>query len=125
MARILLIDDDEIGRDALARRLLRKGHQVDHSGEGDEGIEMARSNVPDLVVIGMSLTLPDGWDVTRKIKQAEPTREVPVIAILEEDSVNQREKAVDAGCDDYLARPVHLEQMVERIQGLLTRPSAT
>lgn len=122
MPRILLIDDDEIGRDGLARRLMRKGWQVQVSNEGDEGLEKARSIAPDLAVIAMSL--PDGWEVTRRIKSESATREVPIVAILEEDTPDERVKALDAGCDDLAAKPIHIEQVIEKIQRLLDRQTA-
>lgn len=123
MPRILLIDDDEIGRDSLARRLMRKGWQVQVGSDGDEGLEKARSAAPDLAVIAMSL--PDGWEVTRQIKSGSAPREVPIVAILEEDTPDERAKALDAGCDDQVARPIHIERVIEKIQGLLGRQTAS
>ncbi|MCE5228931.1 response regulator [bacterium] len=125
MPKILLIDDDEIGRDALARRLMRKGWQVQTSTDGDEGLDKARSSAPNLVIIAMSLVLPDGWEVTRQIKSDGALANVPVMAILEEDSPDERVKALDAGCDDLAAKPIHIEQVVEKIQRLLDRQPAS
>lgn len=122
MPRILLIDDDEVGRDGLARRLMRKGWQVQVSSDGDEGLDNARSSAPDLAVIAMSL--PDGWEVTRQIKSESASGEVPVVAILEEDTPDEQAKALDAGCDDLVTRPVHIEQIIEKIQRLLDRQTA-
>lgn len=121
MPRILLIDDDEVGRDALARRLMRKGWQVMTSTEGDEGLAQARSAPPDLAVVAMSLVVPDGWEVTRQIK-SEPA--IPVVGIVEENTPDEHSKAIDAGCDEVAARPIHIEQMVEKIQRLLDRQTA-
>ncbi len=122
MPRILLIDDDEIGRDGLARRLMRKGWQVQVGNDGDEGLAQARAAAPDLAVIAMSL--PDSWEVTRQIKTELAAREVPVVAILEEDTPDEQVKALDAGCDDMTAKPLHIEQVIEKIQRLLDRQSA-
>lgn len=122
MPRILLIDDDEIGRDGLARRLMRKGWQVQVGNDGDEGLAQARAAAPDLAVIAMSL--PDSWEVTRQIKTELAAREVPVVAILEEDTPDEQVKALDAGCDDMAAKPLHIEQVIEKIQRLLDRQSA-
>ncbi len=119
MLKIQLIDDEENGREALSRRLLRKGCKVMLSSEGDEGFEQAVADVPDLIVIGMSLVLPDGWEVTRRLKSDPRTAGVPVVALLEEDTQDQREKAIDAGCDDYLAKPLHIEKAVEHLMRLL------
>lgn len=125
MPRILLIDDDDIGRDALARRLMRKGWQVKACADGDEGLTQARDASPNLVVIAMNIVMPDGWEVTRQIKADSGAREVPVIAILDEDTPDERSKAEDAGCDDLAVRPIHIEAMIEKIQKYVDRQTAS
>lgn len=121
MPRILLVDDDEIGRDALARRLLRKGYQVTVGSEGEECLTLARRERPDLVVLAMNLSVPDGWEVTRTLKGEDGMSQMPVIGLIEEDTLDEREKAIDAGCDEFEPRPIHADKIIEKIQRLLDR----
>ncbi len=124
MPRILLVDDDELGRDALARRLLRKGYQVTVGSEGEECLTLARSEKPDLVVLAMNLSVPDGWEVTRTLKSEDGMSQMPVIGLIEENTLDEREKAIDAGCDDFEPRPIHADKIIEKIQRLLDRQAA-
>ncbi len=123
MAKILLVEDNEMNRDMLERRLLRKGFQVILAANGEEGIARAAEDSPDLILMDLSLPGIDGWEATRQIKADDETAVIPIIALTAHAMAGDREKALAAGCDDYDTKPVELERLLGKIQRLL--PQAT
>jgi CheY-like chemotaxis protein len=119
MAKILLVEDNEMNRDMLSRRLARKGHEVVVGEDGQEGVDMATSEAPDLILMDMSLPVIDGWEATRRIKAAPATAGIPVIALTAHAMASDRQKALDAGCDDYDTKPVELDRLLGKIDALL------
>lgn len=119
MAKILLVEDDNMSRDMLSRRLQRSGYQVLIATDGVEGVALARSELPDLILMDMSLPVLDGWEATRQIKANAKTRHIPIIAQTAHVMAGDREKCIAAGCDDYTAKPVHLPQLLAKIEALL------
>ncbi len=124
MPKILLVEDNEMNRDMLSRRLERKGYTVLLALDGRQGVEMASSEAPDLILMDMSLPVLDGWEATRRLKNAEATRAIPVIALTAHAMSGDREKALEAGCDDYDVKPIEMPRLLDKIQALLTAPSA-
>ncbi len=125
MPKILLVEDNEMNRDMLSRRLARKGYEVTIAVDGQQGIEVARSEAPDLILMDMSLPVLDGWEATRQLKAAAETKAIPVIALTAHAMVGDREKAVAAGCDDFDTKPIDLPRLLEKIQALLSGKSAS
>jgi len=121
MARILLVEDNEMNRDMLSRRLARQGHDVVVAVDGAEGIEKARAEKPDIVLMDMSLPILDGWEATRRIRADAETAALPVIALTAHAMNSDREQALAAGCDDYDTKPIELERLLEKIDRLLAR----
>jgi two-component system cell cycle response regulator DivK len=121
MPKILLIEDNEMNRDMLSRRLARKGYQVVLAADGPTGVEMAHLHSPDLVLMDMSLPVIDGWEATRQLKINDATRHIPIIALTAHAMSNDREKALSAGCDDYDTKPVELPRLLAKIEVLLSR----
>lgn len=119
MAKILLVEDNEMNRDMLSRRLARKGYEVAIAVDGQQGVEMARSETPDLILMDMSLPVLDGWEATRQIKAATETKAIPIVALTAHAMVGDREKAVEAGCDDFDTKPIELPRLLEKIEALL------
>ncbi len=119
MAKILLVEDNAMNRDMLSRRLARKGYEVVIAIDGQQGIEMARSETPDLILMDMSLPVVDGWEATRQLKSAPETQSIPVIALTAHAMAGDREKAVEAGCNDYDIKPIELPRLLEKIEALL------
>ena len=119
MAKILLVEDNEMNRDMLERRLLRKGFQVILAANGEEGIARAAEDSPDLILMDLSLPGIDGWEATRQIKADDETAVIPIIALTAHAMAGDREKALAAGCDDYDTKPVELERLLGKIQRLL------
>jgi two-component system, cell cycle response regulator DivK len=119
MAKLLLVEDNEMNRDMLSRRLIRRGYEVAIAVDGDEGVTMAQSEKPDLVLMDMSLPVIDGWEATRRIKSSEETRHLPVIGLTAHAMAGDREKALEAGCDDYDTKPIELERLIGKIEALL------
>ena len=119
MARILLVEDNEMNRDMLSRRLERRGYEVTLAVDGNEGLEKARSEQPDLILMDMSLPGLDGWEATRQLKEDEATSGIPVIALTAHAMAGDREKALAAGCDDYDTKPVDFKRLLGKIQALL------
>ena len=119
MATILIIEDNEMNRDMLARRLQRKGFEVIIAVDGENGIRMAAENGPDLVLMDMSLPGVDGWEATRRIKEAAASSHVPVIALTAHAMSGDREKALGAGCDDYDTKPIELDRLLSKMHKLL------
>jgi two-component system, cell cycle response regulator DivK len=120
MPKILLAEDDEMNRDMLSRRLQRKGYQVVLALNGQNALEMAQTQAPDLVLMDMSLPVLDGWEATRRLKTDAATRHIPVIALTAHAMSSDREKALDAGCDDYDVKPVELLRLLGKIEVLLS-----
>ena len=119
MARILLVEDNEMNRDMLSRRLERRGYEVIVAVDGEEGVARAKVEAPDLVLMDLSLPGIDGWEATRQIKAADETRSIPVLALTAHAMAGDREKALEAGCDDFDTKPVDLPRLVDKIEGLL------
>lgn len=121
MARILLVEDDETNADMLSRRLQRRGHEVVLATDGEEAVQMARSHQPELILMDMSLPRLDGWEATRRIKDAGATRSIPVIALTAHALPGERQRALDAGCDDYDTKPVELDRLLDKIDAALSK----
>lgn len=115
MAKLLLVEDNEMNRDMLSRRLQRQGYEVVCAVDGREGLELVRSESPDLVLMDMSLPEKDGWTATREIKEDPDLGSTPVIALTAHAMPGDREKALEAGCDDYDTKPVELSRLLEKI----------
>lgn len=121
MPRILLVEDNELNRDMLARRLIRKGYEVTTAGDGQEAIDLARTCGCALILMDMSLPRLDGWEATRRIKADPQTRAIPVIALTAHAMAGDREKALEAGCDDYDSKPIEFGRLVEKLETWLSR----
>lgn len=119
MTTILLVEDNEMNRDMLSRRLERKGYRVVLATDGQNGVEMAALHAPDLVLMDMSLPVLDGWEATRRLKAAPATSRVPVIALTAHAMSGDRERALQAGCDDYDTKPIDLPRLLGKIEALL------
>jgi CheY-like chemotaxis protein len=119
MAKILLIEDNEMNRDMLSRRLQRRGYEVAIALDGEQGLAMARTDVPALILMDMSLPGIDGWEATRQLKAMPETRRIPVIALTAHAMSGDREKALAAGCDDFDTKPIELPRLIEKIEALL------
>jgi CheY-like chemotaxis protein len=119
MTKILLVEDNEMNRDMLSRRLERKGYQVILAVDGPGGLELAASEAPDIVLMDMSLPVVDGWEATRRLKAAPATARIPVIALTAHAMSSDRAKAMEAGCDDYDTKPVDLPRLLGKIEALL------
>jgi CheY-like chemotaxis protein len=119
MATILLVEDNEMNYDMLSRRLRRKGYDVLIATDGQAGIEMARAEMPALVLMDMSLPILDGWEATQQLKAASETRAIPVIALTAHAMPGDRDRALAAGCDDYDSKPVEFERLLGKIRELL------
>src|SRR6266403_6339294 len=121
MSKILLVEDNEMTRDMLSRRLIRKGFEVVMAFDGEQAVEMAVSQNPDLILMDMSLPGLDGWEATRQIKAGPATRAIPVIALTAHAMSGDREKALEAGCDDYDTKPIDFPRLLEKIETLLKK----
>ena len=119
MPKILLVEDQEMNRDMLSRRLKKRGYEVAIAVDGAEGVEKARSESPELILMDMSLPVMDGWEATRTLKADDATRGIPVIALTAHAMASDREKALDAGCDAYETKPVELKRLLETMEKLL------
>jgi CheY-like chemotaxis protein len=119
VAKILLVEDNEMNRDMLSRRLKRNGYDVVIAIDGQQGVDMAASETPDLILMDMSLPVIDGWEATRRVKANEATRGIPVIALTAHAMAGDREKAIEAGCEDYDTKPVEITRLLEKITTLL------
>ena len=124
MPKILLVEDNEMNRDMLSRRLQRKGFEVLLAHDGVEGIELAGAQHPDLILMDMSLPVLDGWEATRRLKAALNTHSIPVIALTAHAMAGDREKALQAGCDDYDTKPVEFARLLDKIQAQLNARAA-
>jgi CheY-like chemotaxis protein len=119
MTKVLLVEDNEMNRDMLSRRLTRRGFQVVFAVDGKQGVDLARSEKPDIILMDMSLPVMDGWEATRRVKADDATRSVPVIGLTAHAMSGDREKAIEAGCDDYDTKPVELDRLIGKIEKLL------
>ena len=119
MTKVLLVEDNEMNRDMLSRRLIRRGFQVVFAMDGQQGIDLAHSERPDIILMDMSLPVIDGWEATRRLKADDATRSVPVIGLTAHAMSGDREKAIEAGCDDYDTKPVELDRLIGKIERLL------
>jgi CheY-like chemotaxis protein len=119
MTKVLLVEDNEMNRDMLSRRLIRRGFQVVFAMDGQQGVDLARSERPDIILMDMSLPVIDGWEATRRVKADDATRSVPVIGLTAHAMSGDREKAIEAGCDDYDTKPVELDRLIGKIERLV------
>ena len=124
MAKILLVEDNEMNRDMLSRRLERRGYQVAIAVDGEQGVAMAQSEAPDLILMDMTLPVLDGWEAARRLKGAPETQAIPIIALTAHAMVGDREKAIEAGCDDYDTKPVDFQRLLEKIEAILGKGTA-
>jgi two-component system cell cycle response regulator DivK len=120
MAKILLVEDNEMNRDMLSRRLERRGYQVAIAVDGQQGLDMA-SDKPELILLDMSLPVVDGWEVARRLKADETLKSIPIIALTAHAMSGDRERAIEAGCDDYDTKPVELPRLLEKMETLLKK----
>ena len=125
MQRILLVEDNEINRDMLSRRLERNGFQVLIAVDGEQGVAMAESATPDLILMDMDLPVLNGWEAAQKLKAAPGTRVIPIIALTAHAMAGDREKAMTAGCDDYDTKPVEFSRLLEKIQAQMAKTGKT
>jgi len=120
MHTVLLVEDNELNRDMLSRRLTRKGYRILCAEDGEQGVELARRERPDLILMDMSLPVLDGWEATRRLKAAEDTRTIPVIALTAHAMSGDAERAFAAGCDDFDTKPVDLERLLDKMKNALS-----
>jgi CheY-like chemotaxis protein len=125
MPRILLVEDNEMNRDMLSRRLARRGFEVLIAVDGQQGVEKTRAESPDLVLMDMSLPVLDGWEATRRLKSSDATKHIPIIALTAHAMSGDREKTLEAGCDDYDTKPIELPRLLSKIEALLAGAKAT
>ena len=119
MPRLLYVEDNEMNRDMLSRRLQRRGFEVLIAGDGEQGVTLAAAEKPDLILMDMSLPVLDGWEATRRIKATPDTRRIPIIGLTAHAMATDRDKCLEAGCDDYDTKPVELGRLLEKIERLL------
>jgi CheY-like chemotaxis protein len=124
MPRVLLVEDSEESREGLARHLKRKGYEILTALDGRQGLDVARAETPDIILMDMSLPVLDGWEATRQLKAAPETCAIPVIALTAHAMAGDREKAMEAGCDDYDTKPVELARLLAKIESLLRKKAA-
>src|SRR5258706_7956812 len=125
MLKVLLVEDSEMNRDMLSRRLVRRGFQVLIAFDGEQGVQMAQTELPDLILMDMSLPVLDGWGATRKIKAEASTRSIPLIALTAHAMAGDRDKALEAGCDDYDTKPIELSRLLDKMDRLLNDRAAS
>ena len=121
MARVLLVEDNELNRDMLSRRLQRRGYEIAVAVDGMQGLTMARTSSPDLILLDLSLPLLDGWEVLRQLRDADHTKVIPVIALTAHALVTDRDRALSAGFDDYDTKPIELPRLLSKMDTLLSR----
>ncbi len=121
MAKILLVEDNEMNRDMLSRRLMRNGFEVVMAIDGEQAVALAQSEHPDLILMDMSLPVIDGWEATRRVKASEATSNIPIIALTAHAMSGDREKTLNAGCDDYDTKPIEMPRLLGKIDALLRR----
>ena len=120
MAKILIVEDNEMNRDMLSRRLERRGFETVIAVDGKEGIEKTRSDRPDLILLDMSLPVMDGWEAAAILKSQPDTAAIPIIALTAHAMSGDRERALEVGCDDYDVKPIEFERLLEKMRGFLT-----
>jgi CheY-like chemotaxis protein len=123
MAKVLLVEDNEMNRDMLTRRLQRRGHDVVVSVDGEDGVNKASAELPDIILMDMDLPVLNGWAAVRKIKSAPETQSIPVIALTAHAMAGDREKSLEAGCDDYDTKPVEFARLLKKMETLLEKGS--
>jgi CheY-like chemotaxis protein len=121
MAKILLVEDNEMNRDMLSRRLERKGFQIVMAVDGGQGVAMAQTEAPDVILMDMSLPVLDGWEATRQLKAADATKAIPVIGLTAHAMAGDREKCLEAGCDDYDTKPIEFQRLLDKIAAQLQK----
>ncbi len=121
MTKLVLVEDNEMNVDMLSRRLLRRGFEVVIARDGEEGVRMVQSEKPDLILMDMSLPVLSGWEATEQLKADPDTRPIPIIALTAHAMAEDRQKAIDAGCDDYDTKPVEFARLLEKISALLAK----
>lgn len=121
MAKVLLVEDNEMNRDMLSRRLAKRGYVVVVAVDGQEGVALAQSEAPALILMDMSLPVLDGWEATRRLRAMAATRAIPVIGLTAHAMAGDREKALEAGCDDFDVKPIELDRLLAKIEALLAR----
>ena len=121
--KILLVEDNEMNRDMLSRRLVRKGYEVVMAVDGGEGVAMSVSAAPELILMDMSLPVIDGWEATRRIRATPETRHIPIIGLTAHAMAGDREKALEAGCDEYDTKPIELERLIGKIESFRSKTS--
>jgi CheY-like chemotaxis protein len=119
MTKVLLVEDNEMNRDMLSRRLIRRGFEVVFAVNGQQGVDLAQSEKPDIILMDMSLPVMDGWEATRRVKANDETRGVPVIGLTAHAMNGDRERAIEAGCDDYDTKPVEFDRLIGKMERLL------
>jgi two-component system, cell cycle response regulator DivK len=119
MTTILIVEDNELNRDMLSRRLVRKGYEVLLAVDGEHGISVARGSAPDLILMDMSLPLVDGWEATRRMKADDALKRIPIIALTAHAMASDRDHALQAGCNDYDTKPIELPRLLAKIEALL------
>jgi two-component system, cell cycle response regulator DivK len=124
MTKILLVEDNEMNRDMLSRRLERRGYQIVMAVDGEQAVALAASEQPALILMDMSLPVIDGWEATRRVKANDATRKIPIIALTAHAMKGDEQKAREAGCDDYDTKPVELPRLLGKIEALLGGPPA-
>src|SRR4051812_26263872 len=125
MSKILLVEDNEMNRDMLSRRLQRRGYEVIMAVDGEQGLQLAHGEAPDLILMDMSLPVVDGWEATRRLKADPQTRSIPVVALTAHAMSDDRERALAAGCDDYDTKPIELTRLLPKIEALLEQKGAS
>jgi len=121
MPKILLVEDNEMNRDMLSRRLLKQGFEMVIAVDGEQAVDLARSEAPDLILMDISLPGLDGWEATRLLKTMPETRSIPIIALTAHAMAGDREKSLAAGCNDYDTKPIDFRRLLEKIQGFLSK----
>jgi CheY-like chemotaxis protein len=122
MPKVLLVEDDEMNRDMLSRRLIRRGFEVVMASDGEQAIAIAEAHLPDLILMDMSLPVLDGWEATRRIRATPATARIPILALTAHAMDGDREKTIAAGCDDYDTKPIEFQRLITKIGAILERP---
>jgi CheY-like chemotaxis protein len=125
MTKILVVEDNEVNQRIIVRRLERRGFTILVAGDGRKGVDLATTELPDVILMDMSLPILDGWEATRQIKAGETTRHIPVIALTAHAMVGDREQALDAGCDDYDVKPIDIDRLTGKIEAQLARAASS
>ncbi len=119
MAKVLIVEDNEMNRDMLSRRLIKRGYEVVIAVDGKQGVDMAGSECPDIILLDMSLPVMDGWEAAKHLKGSEATKPIPIIALTAHAMAGDREKSIEAGCDDYDTKPVDIKRLTAKMEELL------